>query len=398
VKKKAVFFILLITSWSLCAKTLILPFRTPDADTLSWQWLGRGISHYLIVGLESNAVPVFSPEEADYILREHHIAFPFSMSKAVALHLAKKYGADGLLWGELLPVINEPGKVVIKAFLINTANWRQYHLPLLKGEVENLENVKFELLSCARRQINGDSAVKRPASLQISPHQYEIFIKSLLATDKERRLEMILSAVALNPDSQILAFAAARFLYEKGDFDKAETFLEKTSLSDPEVILLQAAIREKKADIIGAREILHKLLNADQYSRYAGNNLGALEIRSGFPEKAKKILAKSLEERFSPDVSFNLALANFLEGAQEEAMRIVVETLRIQPGHKELLGLLDLLVKGERKENDPPKTDTGYAPKPLDIFPFKVDWLPANNDEEAPFKDITAPSKNKEIK
>lgn len=377
--KKTISLLFLLIAWGLPGKTLVLPFRTPEGNSLSWQWLGRGVSYYLAMGLAANGLSVFSSEETEFILQEHRIPFPFAMSKASALHLAARYRAGRLLWGELVPDPQNPDRVVIKSFLINLADFRQQHLPLLKGEVNDLENVKYELLQCVGRQFPLGGPVIRPAALEMSPHQYETLIKSLLVGDLQRRLELILPMAALSPDSPLLNYEAARALYESGDLNEALVYLKYIAPGpDTAPPLLEAAILAKKEQPASARALLQELLNSGRADGAVLNNLALLCLRSGESEAAAELLARALELGFDPDIAYNRALVCARTGDNQAAIDLLVESLRSSPAHREMLDLLDLLLKGGLS---PGPGESG--PTPLLKLPFQVRWLPEKNGETA---------------
>lgn len=375
--KKAISVLILLLAWSLPGKTLVLPFRTPDGNSLSWQWLGQGVSYYLSRGLAANGLPVFSPEKTAFILQENRIPFPFAMSKATALHLAARYQAGQLLWGELVPEAQNPGRVVIKAFLIKLDNFSQQHLPLLKGRVDDLENVKFELLLCAGRQLPGNGTAMRPPDLEMSPHQYETLIKSLLVSDRQRRLELILPIASLSPDSTALNYEAARALYENGDFTEALVYLKNIGPGpDTTPAVLEAAILAQKDEPASALVILQELLNSGRAGGEALNNLALLKLGSGESDAAGELLDQALSLDFDPDIAYNRALVYFRSGQNQQAIDLIVEALRFSPGHQEMLELLDLLLKGGLP---PGQGESG--PTPLLKLPFQVRWLPEKNGE-----------------
>ena len=88
------FFIAVITgSIYLQSKTVVFPFKVNASENRAFQWMGRGLSMYITLGLQHNSVETFSDTESMSMLKSISIKFPYNVSKASILKAAKEIGA-----------------------------------------------------------------------------------------------------------------------------------------------------------------------------------------------------------------------------------------------------------------------------------------------------------------
>ena len=130
----------------LTAQIMVLPLRVDTNNHTSYQWLGKAISYYLISGLQLNSLPVTDEEEIQLILNRNLIRFPFDITKATAMVLARENQADRLLWGEILYSDKSSSQIAVKLSLIDIKGRMQKHLPVLKGNLNNIYQIQEELL------------------------------------------------------------------------------------------------------------------------------------------------------------------------------------------------------------------------------------------------------------
>jgi hypothetical protein len=179
---------------------LVMPFRlSSDADSAQL-WLGRGLSFYLSAGLQINGYPTMPDDETADLLANHAIYFPYSVTKATVLRLAKENRQDIVVWGEIGPAPNEKNMIRIKATVIHLDHFGQKHLPVLIGKVDDFYPMKEELFRAVAKAVeisgigNGEHGEFRLPQFRLNPRNYETFIKGLLLKDPTRKIELLKKA------------------------------------------------------------------------------------------------------------------------------------------------------------------------------------------------------------
>ena len=109
------------------------------------------MSVYLISGFSLNLLDVTTEEDTQFLLKQDLVLFPFGITKATAITLARRNQADRLLWGKILNNAGDAtGSVTIKMFLIDVAAQSQRYLPLIKGDSKDFSSSRMNC--CARLQ------------------------------------------------------------------------------------------------------------------------------------------------------------------------------------------------------------------------------------------------------
>ena len=145
-KKTILFAGGLLLAAGLAARTLVLPLAVDTKNHASFQWLGKAVSFYLIAGLSQNSLPVVEEEEVQFILNRNLVRFPFAVTKATAMVLARENQADRLLWGKILYSDKKTSQMQVQLFLIDIRGQTQKHLPLAKGNFNDIYRIQAEAL------------------------------------------------------------------------------------------------------------------------------------------------------------------------------------------------------------------------------------------------------------
>jgi len=302
---------LLFLAGGLAGKTLVLPLAVDTHNHASFQWLGKAVSFYLIAGLSQNGLPVSDEEEVQLILNRNLIRFPFAITKATAIALARESQADRLLWGKILYSDKKSSSIQIQLFLIDIKEQAQKHLPFAKGYLHDIYRIQAEALRSVVKALAGGQQETVLPQLNLSLPEYEKFIKSLLLGDADKKLELLLPVSGNDSRSDFVNFALAEIFLEKRDLGQCGSYLDRVPdtrhFKDRKDFLL--ALRDffsGDADMALNRFI--KLQQRNAYVVATHNNLGVIYLGKGDFPTAEKCLRYALYLKKDPEIYYNLIL------------------------------------------------------------------------------------------
>lgn len=335
-------------SVALFPRTLVLPFQVDTQNHASYQWLGKAVSFYLISGLSLNSLEVLSEEETRFILKQNQLLFPYGVTKATAITLARQSHATRLLWGKILNNAGDPaGSVTIKMFLIDVAGQIQKYLPLIKGDYKDIYLIQNELLRHAAKALGKNEPALEYPALGLPPSDYEKFIKSLLFSDNDKKLEWLFPLEQRNERSDFANWEIARILFDKGDSAKTDLYLKKISdnrlFSDRKNFLLSLNdFRNGLPDL--ALERFTILRNQNVFAAETNNNLGVLYLLKKSFADAEPCFERALRLKKDAEIIFNYIHLLILTGKDRRADEELPAALLQFPDDRHLLNLLFLAI------------------------------------------------------
>ncbi len=367
-KKRSALLIALLMSAGLSAKTLVLPLAVDTQNHPSHQWLGKAVSFYLITGLEQNALPVCEESEVQALLNRHLVRFPFAITKATALVLARKIEAEQLIWGKVLHSDKKSAPLQVQLFLFDVREPRQEPLPLVKGSFLEMFKLQEELL---RHLVRAVAPVKREIvmpQLKMALPEYERFIKSLLLGDSGKKLELLLAAPGATSRSDFVHLELARAFLEKRDPAASRVHLQRVADSpffrDRKEFLL--ALADHQAG--DGNAALNRFIRLQQRNAFAApthNNLGALYLARGDFDLAEKCLRYAAYLRRDPGILTNLVLLLRAMGRNGAARQELAEALRRFPEDEKLLRLFAAELAAADNGGELARAFGDYAALPL---------------------------------
>lgn len=403
--KKRTAIVLLLLATGLAAKTIVLPLAVDIQNHASFQWLGKAVSFYLIAGLGQNGLPVSDEEEVQALLNRNLVRFPFGITKATAMVLAAESQADLLLWGKILYSDKKSAQMQVQLFLINIAERTQKQLPLVKGNFVDIYRLQEELLKEVVRAVGGDLREIAAPKLNLTLPEYEKLIKSLLLSDADKKLELLLPATGNESRSDFVNFELAKAFLEKRDPARCRAHLLRMSDSPffrdkKEFLLALADFYAGDADAALARFL--PLQRRNVYPVPTHNNLGVIYLNRGDFDLAEKCLRYALFLRKDPRIQANLVLLLRAMGRSGPDLRELTEALRRFPEDASLLKLFvsflaaaadkDALGQAFRNYADLPLLEETAAPvEPQLMNPFA---LIAQTGEAAPGNPIYVEARN----
>lgn len=388
-KRKIALLLFLALVRGLAAKTLVLPLAVDTQNHASLQWLGKAVSFYLIAGLGQNGLPVVAEEEVQALLNRSLVRFPFAISKATAMTLAGEADADRLLWGKILFSDRRSSPLQVELFLIDVAGGTQKHLPLAKGNAVDMFKLQEELLrSVVKTVAPGPRPVILP-QLNLTLPEYEKFVKSLLLTDADKKLELLQPSPGKASRSDFVNFELAKAFLKKGDAAAGRSCLQAISAApdfrDRREFLL--ALADHLAGNLD--EALNRFIRLQQQNVLPApthNNLGVLYHGKGQFDLAEKCLRYAIYVQREPRILANLVLLLCDMGRPVAALAELTTALRQFPDHHGLRRLFAVFVNAAENREALAQAFGDVVPLPLpEESPPPVAMQPMN-----PFVDAAA--------
>ncbi len=348
-KKPFVLLVALFMSAGLSARTLVLPLAVDTQNHASYQWLGKAVSFYLITGLEQNALPVSEETEVQALLNRHLVRFPFDITKATALFLARESGAGRLIWGKVLHSDKKSAPLQVQLFLFDVREPRQEPLPLVRGSYLEMFKLQEELLRHVVRAVApGQREIVMP-QLRMALPEYERFIKSLLLGDSNKKLELLLAAPGAASRSDFVHLELAKAFLEKRDPAACRAHLQRLDDSpffrDRREFLLALADHQA-GDGDAALNRFIRLQQRNAFPVPTHNNLGAIYLARRDFDLAEKCLRYALYLRRDPGIMANLVLLLRAMGRDGAAQQELAAALRRFPEDGRLLKLFAASLAG----------------------------------------------------
>jgi tetratricopeptide (TPR) repeat protein len=380
------------TFWAagLAAQIMVLPLRVDTQNHTSYQWLGKAFSFYLISGLFLNDLPVVDHEEAQFVLNRNLIHFPFDITKATAMVLARENQADRLLWGEILYSDKSSSQIAINVFFIDIKGQIQKHLPVLKGNLKNIYQIQEELLREVIKVVAKEKTGIRFPELNMSLPDYEKFIKSLLVGDAGKKLDLLLSINEKDKRSDFLNFELAKIYLAKNDFVNSESYLNRISadlLFKGKKDFLLALVNFSNGNVDVALNQFIQLQRQNIYAVATNNNLGAIYLQKQDYQTAEKCLQYALYLKKDPEIYSNMILLLKAMDKNGQALEELNRALQLFPDDEKLLKLFAAFLTASENRESLYQAFQNFVPlispieeslpnQPLLKNPFQIKSLP----------------------
>ena len=339
-KKNIALIIGILWAAGLTAQIMVLPLKVDTKNHTSYQWLGKAVSYYLLSGFQLNSLPVTDVEEIQLILNRNLVRFPFDITKATAMVLARENQADRLLWGEILYNTKSSSQISIKLFFIDVKERIQKHLPVLKGNLKNIYQIQEELLREAIKVVAKEKTGIRFPELNMTLPDYEKFIKSLLVVDAGKKLDLLLSINEKDKRSDFLNFELAKIYLEKNDFVNSESYLNRISadlLFKGKKDFLLALVNFLNGNVDVALNQFIQLQRQNIYAVATNNNLGVIYLQKKDYQTAEKCLQYALYLQKDPEIYSNMIVLLQAMGKNSQALEELNRALQLFPDDEKLL-------------------------------------------------------------
>jgi tetratricopeptide (TPR) repeat protein len=391
--------ILLLLGLALCrpvsSRSLVLPFHIDEAGQTAHRWLGKAFSFYLTAGLKLNNISVVSEEESQILLERHSIRFPFDITKATAITLARQNGIDSVALGTIL--FSEPASspITVKISLIDVVSGRQQHLPLLRARSADVFKMQAELLRELLKALGCPADTVKLPELNLSLVNYERFIKGLLVSDPEKKAELLQPAAGSSGRSDFADFELAKVRLEQRQYAPARSLLEQ--IGDVPLFIHGKRFLLALTDWLDNRPEpalaqFDQLQRAGVFPVETGNNLGIIHMQLGDPDAARACFQAALTLRPSPEIFLNEVILLEKTGQRAQSRETLTRALALYPDDNGLLRLFSrCLSENENRgilENafrsyvlTPPAKDNEPDPVPQLLNPFAMAMPPVDGSE-----------------
>jgi len=337
------------------AQVVVFPFKVGPGEKKAHQWLGRAISFYLTTSLQINSVKAMPDDKVKSILSLNNIDFPYNITKASKIKLAKDFDANIIIGGEILSSnVDSQSLVEVNSYIIDLKKHTQRYLPLIKGDVKDLFKIQDELLNYILKYFNKNKMDVSYPELNLSNKGYEMLIKGFLLNNASDKIKLFEKAYRLNLFSDFLNFELCKcYLYE-GEFNKLEIFLGKISnkfFFKYERSFLIALLYYNKGDLRGAKNEFKQLLKENRFDAEVNNNLGVLYLKEKKCELAEKYFIDSLNMRKDSIVYLNYIKLLLITKYKERAYEVLNSALFYFPDEKKLIDLFSYFLSKNDKED-----------------------------------------------
>ncbi len=340
----ALSLLMIFSGAQLFSRTVVFPFKVNSSENKAHQWLGRSISLYLTYGFKINNIDTFSDNESRGLLKSLNIKFPYNVSKASIVTAAGIIRADKIIWGEITTLPGSTGEetVSIRTFLINTNNFNQHYLPVVKGELVNLFKIQESLLDKVLKFSKFDSTPKFP-KIKFNLRNYETFIKGLLIDDNDKKGVFLKSLISERGDNPgMLLFELARVYFLKNDYESAKKFLDEIDPKNPfigEKYFLSGIINYLTNNFDDSFSDFSKVLECGECRYEALNNIALIYALKNEYEKALEAINESVKLGFMANSYLNAVNISILLKNNNSALRFLKEGLSIYPSDEDLITL-----------------------------------------------------------
>ena len=354
--------ILGIGAANLFSSVMVFPFRVDANGEKSHQWLGRAVSVHITIGLELNGIPVVPEHRSVALLESRGVNFPYSVSRASLIRLAKEYKATKVVCGEIHWDAHDLNKLQISASVVDLETLVQVHIPVIQGRLKDFFQMREDLMVSTLKAMSPtltDSGSKAALlllpKLNLKQRSYEIFIKGLLIKDPVKRIEMLTQPINVFEDSELLNFELAKAYYEVGDITKSGTYLKKIPRTPPnplledKILFLDALSKAKQGNTDEALDIYLKMQDRNEFYREIQHNIGVIYANRNDFGRAVHYFKNALGEYNYPRTWYYYIASLFLMDDLPLTTQELTRALRMYPENENFVSLLSYVIT--RHEN-----------------------------------------------
>jgi Flp pilus assembly protein TadD len=257
------------------------------------------------------------------------------LSRASMIHVAQLASADGLITGTCT---GTAGNLRIALRLLNlrtmklggelVANGPDSALPELENELA------WVILNDAGLNTPFTRAEFKKRTRAIPNEAWSYFVRSLSLSDEDEQVKLLLKALESYPDIPEASYRVGRHYFQRGDWSKAITHLEKGRKRNQTYLesLFMLGTCYMKQDALADAIRSYSTVLSFARSAEALNNVGVAYLRRGDYTLATQNLVEAHNlSKSDPTVSLNLAIVRHLEGNNPAAQSILESTARSSP-------------------------------------------------------------------
>jgi tetratricopeptide (TPR) repeat protein len=333
--------VVLLATTAACAEArtvFVFPFENLSNDR-SLDWIGEGIAELIVEKLQSEpGLYVFSREERLDAYDNAGIPETAILSRATELKLGWDGGADWIIAGRFSGTAED---FQIAARVVDLELSGASKETEAKGKLEDVipltNTVSWDLL----RKIAPGTSILEEEYMARPPtplSAFENYIRGILSSDPQKRVEFLQTAIRLHPQYMAAMFQLGRTLYLERDLRTSNQWMEKVSgPGRPQAHLTMGLnyfyIGDYTRSIATFREL------PQTYDVLL--NLGsALSLRGDHAAATAAWRQAAETDPFGSDAFFNIGYASFVKGDLDAAVKNLIESLKLRGRDSEALFLL----------------------------------------------------------
>ncbi len=341
----AVFVASLVHAENGAQTLLILPFEnTSKAPGL--EWISEAFPEVLSEGMASGAVYVVPRDDRNYAFDRMGVPATNRLSRATLYRISEQMDADYVILGSY---DYDGQKFTARAQLLDMK--KLYMAPEIveAGQLTNMVGIQHALAWDLLRTLAPNSLPSKQEFLAESEpirlDTFESYIRGVLATTKEEKVQRFREAVRLNPKYTQAMLQLGKTYYGNREYESAVSWFARISQTDSlasEANFYLGLAAFYSGDYERA-ETAFKFLESRLPLTEVNNNLGVVLGRRGKRAELQYLQRTVDADPNDPDYHFNLAVAQARIFDNGSAVRHLRETLRLRPNDTEAKNFLDSL-------------------------------------------------------
>ena len=321
---------------------LVVPFEN-TAGAAELDWVGESFAEALSVRLGGAGHVLVPREERLAGLERLGLPPTAALTRASWLRLAEEVGADWLVLGDFRV---EDATLTLRAALLDVRQLALARLGDEQAPFDRLLQLQGRLAWQILRRLDPTFPVSLDAFLARFPglrvSAFESYVRGLLATGREAKLQYFRQAARLDPNYGAPAFRLGRLYFDEQDYANAAPWFEKVPAETSDALgarFYLALCRFYARDPARAVEVLAPLAERLPV-KPVWVNLAVFTSQAGQTAAAVGYFARALEsDPGDADIRFNLGLHHLRQGEWEQAARALADCLELNPGDTEALFL-----------------------------------------------------------
>jgi tetratricopeptide (TPR) repeat protein len=354
VKRFAALILIFFASQALAIQSVvILPFANQSQDQHIY-WLGEAFAESLSEELLLKDAIILQRNQRKSVYEELKLPYTGDLSRATMLKIADKLSADYLVFGSY----NLKGTNLESEARVIKLSSAELSDPIkASGTVEDLFKVQMALrdgLSAYFKTKSLEPAEGQAVDDQNVPlHAYELYIKGLLESPGNERVDFLQRALEANPGYRQAALRLGQTLTRLQRYKESNTVLARVTFPgsmDRTARFLTGLNLYYLGDYTGAYQTWLDLSKISPTAEVY-NNLGVVLLKQNDLQGSGWYLSKAVEQDLdNADFRFNLASSYVLRKYDKNAVQQYREVIKLQPWDYQAFYLTSKLLE---REEDP---------------------------------------------
>jgi tetratricopeptide (TPR) repeat protein/TolB-like protein len=324
---------------------LILPFEN-NSKAPGLEWISEAIPEDLNAGMASSATYIVPRDDRNYAFDRMGIPSTTKLSRATLFRISEQMDADYVVLGSY----DYDGQTfTVRAQLLDMK--KLYLTPEVKesGPLVNMVAIQRALSWDLLRELNPASIPSKQDFLtQADPIRldaFEDYIRGILATSRQDKIQKFRDAVRLYPGYTRATFQLGKTYFSNREYESAASWFARVPEADPLATAANFYLGLSSLYIgnYERAETAFKFLEARMPLPEVNNDLGVVIGRRGKRAEIEYLQKAVQGDPNDPDYHFNLAVAYARIFDNGNAIRQLKETLRLRPTDSEAKAFLDSL-------------------------------------------------------